>query len=161
MRYALAVPYLWETVGTLERRRARRRLDSATPGDVDAQMRKELNDVELATLDDDPLMRARLVEFGRSHADAPAPWVGFRNDARNIFHAQKHGPRDYSTITAPTLVLDGDRDTVVPTPSADFWESAIPGAHRETIAGGGHAFLVTRRLQTMPLLLDHLARARH
>jgi pimeloyl-ACP methyl ester carboxylesterase len=159
IRYALAVPFLWEAVGTVERRRGRRKLDAATIEQLDAEMRKGLTPEELASLDEDPLMRERLVEFARSQADAPAPWAGFRNDARNILAARRRGvARDYSTITAPTLVLDGDRDTVVPMPHAQFWAETIPGAQRTTISGGGHAFLVTRRLQTMPLLLDFLAR---
>jgi pimeloyl-ACP methyl ester carboxylesterase len=160
LRLALAVPYLWETVGTLARRKAQRKLESAKPDELDAEMRKELTAAELASLDEDPLMRDRLVEFARSHADAPPPWTGFRNDARNIMSAGRIGPHDfaadYAAITAPTLVLGGDSDTVVPPPHADFWASAIPGARFAEITGGGHAFLLTRRMQTMPLLLEHL-----
>jgi 2-hydroxy-6-oxonona-2,4-dienedioate hydrolase len=158
MKLALRVPYVWEAVGTLERRRSRKKL--ATGGDaIDAEIRKGLTAAELVSLDEDPLMRERIIGFARSHADAPAPWVGFRNDAANIFAAHRHGPDAYDTVTAPTLVLAGDADTVINASQTDYWAKAIPGARHEVIAGGGHAFLLTRRLQTMPLLTEFLTRS--
>jgi pimeloyl-ACP methyl ester carboxylesterase len=156
IKRALAVPLLWETVGTIDRWRTKRKLGRATPEQLDAQLTKELNPTELATLPTDPQMRDRLVEFARSHADAPAPWAGFRNDAKNIINAQGGAPRDYTTVRAPVLVLSGDRDTVVSAKHAEFWATTLPRARAEIIEGGGHAFLITRRLQTMPTLVAHL-----
>ncbi len=156
MKAALRVPYLWEAVGSIDRRRARRKLRSGVAED---ELRAELTPAERASLDADPLMRERLIGFARSHAEAPAPWVGFRNDAANIFTAHRDGPDDYSAITAPTLLLTGDADSVIDSRQTDYWAEAIPGARHEVIEGGGHAFLLTRRLQTMPLLEAHLAAA--
>ncbi len=156
LRAALRVPYLWEAVGTLERRRSRRKLERSDLAAVDAEIRKGLTAAELESLAEDPLMRERVIGFAQSHAEAPAPWVGFRNDAANIFAAHRHGPDDYRAITAPTLVLAGDADTVIDARQTDYWAAAIPGARHEVIAGGGHAFLLTRRQQTMPLLVAHL-----
>ena len=156
MRIALAVPYLWETVGTIGRIQARRKLRS---GDVEAEMRKDLTDAELRSLDDDVSMRDNMLAFARSHADSPAPWVGFRNDANNIVVSGRSGPADYSTITAPTLVMAGDSDTVIEMNQSEYWTRAIPGAQLQVIKGGGHAFLMTRRLQSIPVLVSHLTAA--
>ncbi|MEY2425400.1 MAG: hypothetical protein QOI61_972 [Actinomycetota bacterium] len=154
MKVALRVPLLWEAAGAIDRRRTRRKLES---GVAEKELRAALTPAELESLEEDPLMRDRVVGFARSHAEAPPPWVGFRNDAANIFAAHRDGPADYRGITAPTLVLAGDADTVIGASQTDYWAAAIPGARHEIIEGGGHAFLLTRRLQTMPLLVKHLA----
>lgn len=156
MRVALKVPRLWETVGAAGRVAARRQLRTA---DLDARIRKDLTEAELRSLDTDPLMRDRLVEFARSHADAPAPWVGFRNDVSNVEAAGRSGAEDYGKVAAPTLVLAGDSDTVVEMNQAEFWARALPGAQFHVVKGGGHAFLITRRLQTMPVLVNFLTAA--
>ena len=156
LRVALAVPYLWETVGTIGRIGARRKLRS---GAAEAELRKDLTDAELRSLDEDVSMRENLIAFARSHADSPAPWVGFRNDANNIIVSGRSGPADYSNITAPTLVMAGDSDTVVDMNQAEYWARTIPGAQLQVIKGGGHAFLLTRRLQSIPVLIAHLTAA--
>ncbi len=156
MRVALRVPYLWEAVGTLGRVVARRKVRT---GLSDEDLRKGLTDAELRSLDDDPMMRDRVVAFARSHADAPSPWVGFRNDVTNIEVAGRGGAADYSSVTAPTLVLAGDSDAVVEMNQAEYWARALPGAQFHVVKGGGHAFVITRRLQTMPVLVSFLTNA--
>lgn len=156
MRALLRVPYLWETVGTAQRVLTRRKVRA---GVDDEALRKGLTDAELRSLEDDPLMRDRLVEFARSHADAPAPWAGFRNDANNVEAANRSGAEDYSGVTAPVLVLAGDTDVVVEMNQAEFWAKALPAAHFHIVKGAGHAFLITRRLQTMPVLVQFLTAA--
>jgi pimeloyl-ACP methyl ester carboxylesterase len=156
LRVALQVPLLWETIGTLQRVATRRKVRA---GVDDAELRKGLTEAELRSLAEDPLMRDRLVEFARSHADAPAPWVGFRNDAANVEAAGRSGPADYGAVRAPTLVLAGDSDTVVEMNQAEYWARALPNAHFHVVKGAGHAFLITRRLQTMPVLVNFLTNA--
>lgn len=153
MRAALQVPYLWETVGNLQRVVTRRKVRG---GIGEEELTKGLTDAEQRSLESDPLMRDRLAEFARSHIDAPAPWVGFRNDVANVEAAGRSGADDYSTVTAPVLVLAGDSDTVVEMNQAEFWSRALPNAQFHIVKGAGHAFLITRRLQTMPVLVNFL-----
>jgi 3-oxoadipate enol-lactonase len=45
-------------------------------------------------------------------------------------------------ILAQTLVLTGDRDTIVPMQNSINLRAAIPNARLETVAGGSHMFFV-------------------
>lgn len=157
MRVALAVPSLWEAIGTIERLKTKRRLNSGEH--IDEDLRKDLTDAELRSLDDDAAMRDNLIAFARSHADAPAPWKGFRNDADNVLVSGRSGPSDVSGVRAPVLVLAGDSDTVVEMNQAEYWARALPNAQFHIVKGGGHAFLMTRRLQTLPVLVSFLTDA--
>jgi len=56
-------------------------------------------------------------------------------------------------------VLAGDTDTTVEMNESEYWANAIPGATLRVIKGGGHAFLLTRRLQSIPVLVSHLTAA--
>ena len=62
---------------------------------------------------------------------------------------------DLRAVTAPTLVLHGDADPVVPVTHAEFYASAIAGARLKVLPGAGHAFLLTFRAAS----LDHLRAA--
>ncbi len=59
-------------------------------------------------------------------------------------------------ITAPTLILTGDEDQVIPAASSDLLRERIPGARLETIAGTGHLFFIEAPEQTRSLIEDFL-----
>lgn len=156
MRFYVRIP-LPRLLFPLQMRGLRKRL-AAGDAAVDAEIGKGLTDPELQSLAEDPLMRDRLVGFARSQVDAPSPFRGFVNDAHAVLDAvDRNIPPDLRGVTAPTTVFAGSHDTVVPSPAHEFWSTVIPHAQLHLIDGGGHAFLITRRLQTMPLIEAALA----
>jgi len=60
-------------------------------------------------------------------------------------------------IAAPTLVLTGDDDRVIPGESSELLRERIPGARLETIAGAGHLFFIERPERTLRALEAFLA----
>jgi pimeloyl-ACP methyl ester carboxylesterase len=79
--------------------------------------------------------------------------------ARQLAAVIKSGDRtaELQTITAPTLVIHGDRDRVVHASGGRATAEAIPGARLVTIAGMGHdlpAGLIPRLVE---LISDHAA----
>lgn len=61
-----------------------------------------------------------------------------------------------SRITAPTLVITGDRDPVIPPQNSAFLAKAIPGAKQVTIADASHGFCVSHPEATASALIDFL-----
>ena len=59
----------------------------------------------------------------------------------------------------PTLVLMGDRDTIVPVANGHILRVALPDAELKVIEGGGHLFLVTRAEETADLIRQFLIRS--
>ncbi|MDX1291662.1 MAG: alpha/beta fold hydrolase [Hyphomonas sp.] len=59
-------------------------------------------------------------------------------------------------LTMPTLVLMGDKDTIVPLANGHILRVALPDARLHVIEGGGHLFLVTRAEETATLIRDFL-----
>ena len=62
-------------------------------------------------------------------------------------------------LTMPTLVLIGDRDTIVPVANGHILRVALPDAELKVIEGGGHLFLVTRAEETADLIRQFLIRS--
>ncbi len=60
------------------------------------------------------------------------------------------------TIGAPTLVITGDDDQVIPGASSEVLAERIPDARLEVIAGAGHLFFLERPEETLRLLEDFL-----
>jgi 3-oxoadipate enol-lactonase len=60
-------------------------------------------------------------------------------------------------ITAPTLVITGDDDRVIPAPSSDVLADRIPDARLVVIPGTGHLFFIERPEDTHAVLSDFLA----
>jgi 3-oxoadipate enol-lactonase len=60
-------------------------------------------------------------------------------------------------IGAPTLVMTGDRDQVIPAESSNLLAQRIPDARLEVIEGTGHLFFIERPLQTLMLITEFLA----
>ncbi len=88
----------------------------------------ELLRIELS-VQSEPASRSALLK----HALA-----GFLHDAR----------RELGSITAPTLVLAGENDTLLGTEPCRALASSIPGARFEIIEGSGHALTLERPLTT-------------
>ena len=59
-------------------------------------------------------------------------------------------------IAAPTLVITGDDDRVIPGESSEPLAGAIPGARLETIAGAGHLFFIEQPEDTLRVLREFL-----
>jgi 3-oxoadipate enol-lactonase len=55
-------------------------------------------------------------------------------------------------IAAPTMIVTGDDDRVIPAPSSDIFEELIPNCELHTIAGAGHLFFIEQPQQTLRLL---------
>jgi len=63
-------------------------------------------------------------------------------------------------VRAPTLVLTGDDDQIIPCESSKLLVERIPNAELRTIAGAGHLFLLERPDETVEILGGFLGRGR-
>ena len=59
-------------------------------------------------------------------------------------------------LRAPTLILTGDDDQVIPAASSDVLHDRIPGSRLEVLAGAGHLFFLEQPERTVELLEDFL-----
>jgi poly(3-hydroxyalkanoate) depolymerase len=59
-------------------------------------------------------------------------------------------------LKMPTLVLAGDRDSIVPMANAHILNFALPNARLHVIHDGGHLFLMSRANETVPVIQDFL-----
>jgi len=150
MRVALAVPRLAEVGTWVQRRALRRRLADAAA--MQRRAEADLSPAERAQLADDPGLRQAIVNFHLTHLDAPPPVRGLRNDLQSIGFAPGGAAPDLRAVRAPTLVLHGDADQVVPLMHGEFYASAIEGARLEVLPGAGHAFLITFRQESLDRL---------
>jgi len=66
---------------------------------------------------------------------------------------------ELSGITAPTLVIHGDRDPLVHPSGGLATAKAIPGAQHRTIKGMGHEITTALSPQLAALIADHIQRA--
>jgi pimeloyl-ACP methyl ester carboxylesterase len=57
-------------------------------------------------------------------------------------------------IVAPTLVVTGDADRLVPPANSHLLAARIPGAELEILAGAGHGFFWERSTEVIHLLGD-------
>jgi pimeloyl-ACP methyl ester carboxylesterase len=152
LRFAL-LPGVGEMLTSLARRRRRRQLRD--PAALERLIRRELTPAELQTLDDG--LRAEVERFLRSHLDAPPGLAGFRGDV-----AQVRGAVSLPTgVTAPTLVLHGDADTVVPLDHGRAYAEGIAGGRMEVLHGAGHGFLLNRRAEVLPDLIRFIRTREH
>jgi 3-oxoadipate enol-lactonase len=61
-------------------------------------------------------------------------------------------------LRAPTLVMHGERDRLVPPAASELLASRIPGAELAVVRGAGHAYALERPQESLDLLLDWRAR---
>ena len=59
-------------------------------------------------------------------------------------------------LKAPTLIMMGDDDRIVPLVNGKFLASLIPNATLEIVPGGGHLFLVSRAAEVLPKIVAFL-----
>jgi pimeloyl-ACP methyl ester carboxylesterase len=59
-------------------------------------------------------------------------------------------------ITAPTLVITGDSDRVIPPQNSDFLAETIPGAKQEIIKDAAHAFSFSHPESTATAITNFL-----
>lgn len=59
-------------------------------------------------------------------------------------------------LRMPTLVMAGDRDTIVPMANAHILNTALPNARLHVIEDAGHLFLVTRAEETLSAMVEFL-----
>lgn len=59
-------------------------------------------------------------------------------------------------LRMPTLVMAGDRDTIVPMANAHILNTALPNARLHVIEDAGHLFLVTRAEETLSAMIEFL-----
>ena len=98
---------------------------------------------------------ARYAELGRLVATAPiTPWASLKQfEAILRFDTFARLPR----IGAPTLVVTGERDLMVPPANSRLLTSRIPDARLVRFPGTGHALLGERADELAPLLDEFLA----
>jgi pimeloyl-ACP methyl ester carboxylesterase len=61
-------------------------------------------------------------------------------------------------ISAPTLVLTGDADTIVPHENSVNLAAAIPGAQLHVIEGGSHTFFIERPAEFNRVVVEFIER---
>jgi pimeloyl-ACP methyl ester carboxylesterase len=143
-RRLAAVPGLWTALNAMVRLAARVR-PRGEPGDGN------LTELERSLLQD-PRTRAALRTF---HAEQPSTLrgKGMRNDVQQL------GREVDGVVTAPTIVLHGDLDDVVPLSHGERYASAIAGAELVVLPGLGHAVPLFARDQVVSAVRALTARA--
>ncbi|HEY3544286.1 MAG TPA: alpha/beta fold hydrolase [Gaiellaceae bacterium] len=108
------------------------------------------------------LLPFELLEMLRATTPAFFPTVAFdalrwgpRALLRHGFEASRTRA-DLTRITAPTLIVWGERDSLVPVRLATHWHKAIPGSRLEVIAGARHVPMVENPSAFTEVLLDFL-----
>jgi pimeloyl-ACP methyl ester carboxylesterase len=113
-----------------------------------------------------PGMRRALMRLVAAHADQlPAPLVAeqVRGSGTDGFLPALDALTDYpirerlSEIAAPTLVVWGEDDKLVPLRDADVFEELIPDARKVVFADTGHVAMLERPERFNRLLCDFLA----
>jgi pimeloyl-ACP methyl ester carboxylesterase len=59
-------------------------------------------------------------------------------------------------VSAPTLVMMGDKDNIVPLINGKFLKNLLPHARLEIIKGGGHLFLVAHAAECAAMIRGFL-----
>ena len=93
-----------------------------------------------------------MVRSGRAEVRCAAAQV-----AAIIGHAALHR---LEQIRAPTLVLTGDADRLVPPRNSEVLAAAIPDARLHVLRGAGHVFPLEREEETVRALTEHFLDAR-
>ena len=81
--------------------------------------------------------------------------AGFDNDLEQFAGLSTY---QLAHITAPTMVLHGTADGVVPLSHGEFIANSIPHAELVKIEGGGHLCVVTHKDEALPAIIGFLER---
>ena len=73
--------------------------------------------------------------------------------------ARHHTLKRLAQIRAPTLVLTGDADKLVPPANSYVLAKTIPGARLRVLRGAGHVFPLEREKETVEALREHFLAA--
>ena len=77
--------------------------------------------------------------------------------ARQLYAMSSHDTCNLlGKITAPTLVITGDRDRVIPPQNSDILTQKISGAKQETIKDAAHAFCFSHPDSTATAIINFL-----
>jgi 3-oxoadipate enol-lactonase len=86
----------------------------------------------------------------------PTPVHGYRGQAKAIM---AHDTYDrLPQITAPTLVITGDSDRLIPAENSRILVSKIPNAELVILENAGHGFITDARVKSIRIILDFLSR---
>jgi pimeloyl-ACP methyl ester carboxylesterase len=101
-------------------------------------------------------------EFHAANPDATLAWIrraehaSFRCSAAQLAAVLRHGTvRRLAKIRAPTLVITGSADRLVPPRNSEILAAAIPDAKLVVLHGAGHVFPLEREQETVRALTDH------
>ncbi|HEX4383658.1 MAG TPA: alpha/beta fold hydrolase [Myxococcales bacterium] len=110
---------------------------------------------------------AKLLTSKAWHAQNRARAVQWIHDAENTAFrfafaqsmaiARHHTLGRLSQVTAPTLIITGDQDRVVPHRNSEVLAQAIPGAKLVVLPGAGHVFPLEREPETIAALKQHFS----
>jgi pimeloyl-ACP methyl ester carboxylesterase len=101
-------------------------------------------------------------EWHAAHPESVVTWL--RNaeqtalrfaTAQIIAIARHHTLGRLGRIRAPTLVLTGSADKLVPPANSEVLARSIPGAKLHVLRGAGHVFPLERERETVRALRDH------
>lgn len=71
------------------------------------------------------------------------------------WHAERSDLR-LAALRAPTLVLAGAQDAIIPAVNSELLAAAIPGARLERFPGGGHGFIAQEPARCAAAIRDFL-----
>jgi pimeloyl-ACP methyl ester carboxylesterase len=112
-----------------------------------------------------PRRIARLLvsaEWHRAHPQSAMEWLrraertALRYATAQVLAIARHHTLDrLEHIRAPTLVLTGDQDRLVPPANSEVLARAIPRARLRVLRGAGHVFPLEREEETVHALREH------
>jgi pimeloyl-ACP methyl ester carboxylesterase len=97
------------------------------------------------------------VAFGRWAQAAAAHPMAMRTLEHQLAAARGHDAASrLGQLAAPTLVLHGEGDELLPAANGELLAAAVPGARLELLPGAGHFFAWEQPERTAQLVLAHL-----
>jgi pimeloyl-ACP methyl ester carboxylesterase len=88
----------------------------------------------------DPALRRRLIDLATTRQSFPEAPVAYAESARSLFwYLTRNMRADEARVTAPTLIVHGDRDQLVPVAAARALAAQRPEFTLEVIDNCGHA----------------------
>ncbi len=101
-------------------------------------------------------------EWHAAHPDSALQWLrraertALRFATAQLLAIARHHTLDrLSRIQAPTLVLTGDQDRLVPPANSEVLAKSIPRARLQVLRGAGHVFPLEREEETVHALREH------